>query len=237
MSAPPPALAGKRIAVIAAHPDDEILGCGGTIARHIAAGATVNVLIVAEGATSRTAQRQREEQISNLQLLANSAQAAHQIIGTSQLTLLDFPDNRLDSVDFLDIVKAVETFIDATAPDTVYTHFPGDLNIDHRLVSEAVQTACRPQPGSGICRILFFEVASSTEWRMTAPAASFIPNYFVNIEATLGKKLEALAAYSQEMRPWPHTRSLEAVEYLARWRGASVGVSAAESYMLGRYLT
>lgn len=237
MSSPCAKLAGQRIAVVAAHPDDEILGCGGTIARHIASGATVNVLIVAEGATSRSPQRQREENASNLQHLASSARIAHQIVGTSQLTLLDFPDNRLDSVDFLELVKAVETFIDTTAPDTVYTHFPQDLNIDHRLVSEAVQTACRPQPGSGIRKILFFEVASSTEWRMAGPAASFTPNYFVDIEATLGKKLEALAAYSQEMRPWPHARSLEAVEHLARWRGASVGISAAEAYALGRQLT
>lgn len=237
MSAPRTELDGKRIAVIAAHPDDEILGCGGTIARHIAAGATVNVLIVAEGVTSRTPQRQPKENISNLQHLASSAQVAHQIVGTSQLTLLDFPDNRLDSVDFLDIVKAVETFIEATTPETIYTHFPHDLNIDHRLVSEAVQTACRPQPGSGIRKILFFEVPSSTGWLMAGPATSFAPNYFIDIEATLKKKLEALAAYSQEMRPWPHARSLEAAEHLARWRGASVGTSAAEAYVLGQYLT
>ena len=229
-------LYGERIAVIAAHPDDEILGCGGTIARHVAAGAAVNVLIVAEGATSRTPQRQKEEHVTGLQQLAGSAHAAHAIVGTSQLTLLDLPHNRLDSVDFLDIVKAVETFIRATDPDTVYTHFPHDLNIDHRLVSEAVQTACRPQPGSGIRRILFFEVASSTEWRMAGSATSFAPNHFVDIEATLAKKLEALAAYSQEMRPWPHARSIQAAEHLARWRGASVGMAAVEAFVIGRQL-
>lgn len=230
-------LYGERIAVIAAHPDDEILGCGATIARHITAGAKVHVLIVAEGATSRTPHRHKEEHVTSLQQLAGSAHTAHAIIGTSQLTLLDFPDNRLDSVDFLDLVKAVETFIQATAPDTVYTHFPHDLNIDHRLVSEAVQTACRPLPGSAIQRIFFFEVASSTEWRIAGPATNFAPNHFINIEATLAQKLEALAAYSQEMRSWPHARSLQAVEHLARWRGACVGISAAEAFVVARQLT
>lgn len=229
-------LDGERVAVIAAHPDDEILGCGGTIARHAAAGATVSVLIVAEGATSRSAQRMREAHAPDLQDLAACAHAAHAAVGTRHLSLLDFPDNRLDSVDFLDIVKAIETFLAAAAADTVYTHFPHDLNIDHRLVSEAVQTACRPQPGATTRRLFFFEVASSTEWRLAGPGTTFSPNYFVDIEATLDKKLQALSAYHPEMRPWPHARSLAAVEHLARWRGASVGVPAAEAFVVGRQL-
>lgn len=226
----------RRIAVIAAHPDDEVLGCGGTIARHARDGAEVHVMIMAEGATARSEQRTPSAHASYLHTLAHSAEVAHQILGTRNLQLKDFPDNRLDSVDFLDIVKSVEQFVEITEPEIVYTHFPHDLNIDHRLVSEAVQTACRPIPGRNIQQILFFEVPSSTEWRMSPSSPAFHPNYFVDITETLDAKCKALQAYHQEMRAWPHARSITATEHLARWRGASVGREAAEAFILGRQI-
>lgn len=219
------------VAVIAAHPDDEVLGCGATIAKHVAAGERVHVLIVAEGATSRSPVRNREAAREQLSELASSAHAAHAILGSS-VEMLAFPDNRLDSVDLLDVVKAVETFLAKVAADTVYTHFADDLNVDHRIVSEAVQVACRPVPGAPVRKLLMFEVASSTGWRTTG--AAFNPNYFVAVAATLPAKLAALSAYASEMRPWPHARSLESVEALAKWRGASVGLAAAEAFVLGR---
>ena len=225
----------RTIAVIAAHPDDEVLGCGATMARHAAAGDQVHVLIVAEGATSRGAKRNREEAATELSELALNARKAHAILGSASLELLEFPDNRLDSVDLLDVVKVVETFLGKVRPDTVYTHFPNDLNVDHRVVSEAVQVACRPEPAATVRNLLMFEIASSTEWRI-ASSVSFTPDYFVDVSATLGKKMEALAAYASEMRPWPHARSLQAIEALARWRGASVGVQASEAFVLGRAL-
>jgi LmbE family N-acetylglucosaminyl deacetylase len=223
----------RRIAVIAAHPDDEVLGCGATIARHAAEGDVVHVLIVAEGATSRSATRDRQGSGEQLAHLAASARRANELLGTANLELLEFPDNRLDSVDLLEVVKAVETFLDRYKPHTVYTHWPFDLNVDHRIVSEAVQTACRPVPQSLQEQLLFFEVPSSTEWRVSA-GRSFEPTYFVDVSATLGSKQRALSAYASEMRAWPHSRSLEAVESLARWRGASIGAQAAEAFVLGR---
>jgi len=225
----------RRVAVVAAHPDDEVLGCGGTIARHAAEGDEVHVLIVAEGATSRGKTRDRAASSDALSQLGASAHRANQLLGTAKLELLEFADNRLDGVDLLDVVKAVESFLNKCKPQTVYTHWPSDLNVDHRVVSEAVQTACRPIPESIQEQILFFEVPSSTEWRLGA-GRTFEPNYFVDISATLELKRSALAAYGSEMRPWPHSRSLEALQSLARWRGASVGMEAAEAFVLGRAL-
>jgi N-acetylglucosamine malate deacetylase 1 len=225
----------RRVAVIAAHPDDEVLGCGATMARHAAGGDEVHVLIVAEGATSRMPQRDRSEAKAQLSELAASARSANQLLGTTSLKLLDFPDNRLDGIDLLDVVKAVESFLDACKPHTVYTHWPFDLNVDHRVVSEAVQTACRPLPQSRLEQLVFFEIPSSTEWRVSPPR-TFEPTYFVEISATLESKRLALAAYASEMRASPHARSVEAVESLARWRGATVGVNAAEAFVLGRGL-
>jgi N-acetylglucosamine malate deacetylase 1 len=226
-------IVSRTIAVVAAHPDDEVLGCGATIARHAIAGEQVHVLIVAEGATSRDVVRSRSGAAAQLSALATSAREAHAILGSASLEMLEFPDNRMDSVDLLDVVKPIEAFLNKVCPEILYTHFPADLNVDHRVVSEAVQVACRPVPGSKLKRLLLFEVASSTDWRV-ASSANFNPNYFVEISATLELKRRALSAYASEIRPWPHARSLEAVEALATWRGASIGVAAAEAFVLGR---
>lgn len=223
----------KTIAVIAAHPDDEVLGCGGTIARHISEGDEVHVLIMAEGETSRLQERNRENVSEKLDALSDAAARAHSVLGSSSLKMLPLPDNRLDSLDLLDVVKHVEDFIESFSPEIVYTHFPNDLNVDHRIVSEAVQTACRPIPNACVKTILFFEVASSTEWRI-GHSAAFTPNYFVNISDFLDKKQASLLCYQTEMRDFPHARSLQALENLARWRGATVGCLAAEAFMLGR---
>ena len=193
----------------------------------------MHVLIVSEGATSRDAIRSRANAQVELSDLAKSARNAHEILGSASLEMLALPDNRLDSVDLLDVVKPIEAFLHRVRPSTVYTHFPADLNIDHRIVSEAVQVACRPLPGSPFKQLLMFEVASSTEWRVATPVA-FSPNYFVEVSATLETKKRALMAYAAEVRPWPHARSLEAIEALAKWRGASAGVMAAEAFVLGR---
>jgi N-acetylglucosamine malate deacetylase 1 len=222
----------RRIAVVAAHPDDEVIGCGGTIAKHVSTGDSVSVLILGEGATSRLEQRDRDAASAELSRLSRGAREAHAILGTTALTLLGFPDNRLDQTDLLDIIKVVEKFLDDVRPHVVYTHFPHDLNIDHRIVSDAVQTACRQVPASQVEQVLLFEVASSTEWRMNAPA--FAPNHFVDVSQTLSLKLRALAAFESELRAWPHPRSLEGLEHLAHWRGATVGCGAAEAFVIGR---
>jgi N-acetylglucosamine malate deacetylase 1 len=225
------------ILVVAAHPDDEVLGCGGTIARHADAGDQVRVLIVAEGATSRQQQRDRNQASDELSALAQAAQQAGAILGAQGVELLDLPDNRLDSLDRLDLIKQIEERISRHQPQVVYVHHAGDVNIDHRRLHEAVVTACRPTPGQPVRRLLSFEVASSTEWQPPGSAPAFHPNWFVDISSQWPRKREALEAYASEMRPWPHARSIEALEHLARWRGAQVGVEAAEAFCLLRQLS
>ena len=226
----------KSIFIVAAHPDDEVLGCGGTVARHADAGDQVQVLIVAEGATSRQEQRNRNQASDEISALAQAAQKVGAILGAKGVELLDLPDNRLDSLDRLDLIKQIELRIERHQPQVVYVHHAGDVNIDHRRLHEAVVTACRPTPGQPVRRLLSFEVASSTEWQPPGSAPAFQPNWFVDISAQWLRKREALEDYASEMRPWPHARSIQAVEHLARWRGAQVGVEAAEAFCLLRQL-
>jgi len=219
----------KRVLVVGAHADDEVLGCGGTMARLAAEGADVHVLLLADGETSRDGARLQEQEARK----AAAADAAR-ILGCKSTISHDFPDNRLDSVDLLDIVKVIELRLAELQPDTVFAHHNGDVNIDHRRVHEAVLAACRPQPGHSVKQLLFYEVASSTEWRPAGSGVPFVPNTFFDISSTLIKKQAALNAYAAEMRDFPHARSIEAVAALAHWRGATVGVGAAEAFVLGR---
>ena len=220
--------------IIAAHPDDEVLGCGGSIAKWAKDGHDVHVLIMAEGATSRDKTRARDTRQKELSHLAQSAKMAGEILGVHSVELLDYPDNRMDSVDLLDVVKTVEEYIEKLKPVVVVTHHAGDLNIDHQITQQTVMTACRPQPSNCVKRILSFEVPSATEWQSPTVSRPFMPNCFEDISETLELKIKALEAYESEMREWPHARSIKAVEHLARWRGASVGVEAAEAFMLIR---
>ena len=196
----------NSILVVAAHPDDEVLGCGGTIARHADAGDHVQVLIVAEGATSRKLHRDRLQSGDKVSALAQAAHSAGSILGAAGVELLNLPDNRLDSLDRLDLIKQIEARIDLQRPQVVYVHHCGDVNVDHRRLHEAVVTACRPMPGQPVQRLLSFEVASSSEWQPPGSAPVFQPNWFVDISSQWQRKQEALTAYASEMRPWPHAR-------------------------------
>ena len=225
------------VLIIAAHPDDEVLGCGGTMVKHMQNGDDVHVLILAEGMTSRDATRNRDGRLDDLITLADTAKKANDIIGGTSLHLHDFSDNRMDSLDLLDVVKVVEGFIEKYQPSIVYTHHRGDVNIDHTVIHDAVIAATRPQPGHCVKTLLFFETASSTEWRPAQSLTAFNPNWFVDITGdALQKKLQALEAYTTEMRAFPHPRSVKALDYLAKWRGASIGCEAAEGFMLGRQI-
>jgi LmbE family N-acetylglucosaminyl deacetylase len=226
----------KTALVIAAHPDDEVLGCGGTMARLAAEGWAVHVLIVAEGATSRDRSRDRGARLGELSELAQAALAANARLGVTSVTLGDLPDNRMDSLELLDVVKTVEEAVDRHRPALVLTHHAGDLNIDHRILHDAVVTACRPLPGCPVRELLFFEVASSTEWRPAVSAPAFAPQVSYDISEHLLAQQEALSLYGSEMRAFPHARSIEALVALARWRGASCGVAAAEAFAVGRAL-
>jgi LmbE family N-acetylglucosaminyl deacetylase len=199
------------------------------MAAHAARGDDVHIAILAQGLTSRG-----PADDAAFARLHDAASEAQSIVGAKTLTLFDFPDNRLDCVALLDLVKVVEELVERYRPSTVYTHFAGDLNIDHRRTHEAVMTACRPLPGHCVDQVLCFEVSSATEWMPAGAAVPFVPNVFVGIGRTLDAKLAALNAYAGEMRPFPHARSLEAVRHLAGWRGASAGFAAAEAFVLAR---
>jgi len=224
------------VLVIAAHPDDEVLGCGGSIAKWSKDGHEVHLLIMAEGVTSRDKHRNRESRKQELSNLAQSVKRAADILGVKSVELLDYPDNRMDSVDLLDVVKTIETYVKKLKPGVVVTHHSNDLNIDHQIVHQAVITACRPQPGHPVKRILLFEVPSSSEWLSPVICGPFVPNWFEDISDTLELKIKALEIYQSEMREWPHARSIKAVDHLARWRGASVGCEAAEAFMATRVI-
>ena len=221
-----------KVLVVAAHPDDEVLGCGGTIAAHARRGDEVRVLLLAEGVTSRRATGAR----AALTRLHAAAAKANKLLGVQELILRKFPDNRMDTVPLLDVVRAVEAAMEEFPPEVVYTHHAGDLNVDHRITNQAVNTACRPLPGHTARTLLYFEVQSSTDWQPAVAAAPFAPDWYSDISATLPLKLKALRAYAAEMRLWPHARSLKSAEALAQVRGATVGVKAAEAFVLGRHL-
>jgi|TARA_R100001530_G_scaffold128257_1_gene97886 LmbE family N-acetylglucosaminyl deacetylase len=213
----------ETVLVVVAHPDDEVLGCGGTMAKHGANGDKVHTLILADGFSARLEGASRH---------TNALRAA-ETLGGEPPQFLDLPDNRLDTLPLLNVVKLVEGVVETLKPTIVYTHHGGDLNVDHRITHQAVMTACRPLPGSSVTAIYSFEVASSTELSLSQ---TFQPTHFVDIDLYLETKLDALACYEDEMRCFPHSRSLRAVEALAHWRGASVGVEAAESFEILRQI-
>lgn len=217
------------VLAVVAHPDDELIGLGGTLAKYVANGDNVCVLVLAEGATSRDGALQ-----DDVDLLVRCAQEAAVTLGVAPPRFGGFPDNRMDGVDLLDVVKAVEAVVSEITPDIVFTHHGGDLNVDHRRAHEAVLTACRPLSGAASATVLTFETLSSTEWQSTEQYSMFSPNYFIDISEHLETKKRALNCYPGEMRRFPHPRSIEAVIHLARLRGATVGVAAAEAFQLVR---
>jgi LmbE family N-acetylglucosaminyl deacetylase len=223
-----------NIVVLAGHSDDEVLGVGGTIARHSEMGDKVHVVVAAEGITSRDPARDLKLRKTELDQLRKTTERAAKDLRVSEVRFLGFSDNRCDSVDRLEIVKKVEKIIAELRPEIVYVHHGGDVNIDHRRLHEAAFTACRPQPGQPVTRLLSFETASSTEWAPPGSLPSFQPTVFVDIAQFWEQKLAALKTYHREMRPWPHARSIEAVQHLAKWRGASVGLEMAEAFVLMR---
>lgn len=224
-----------NVLIIAAHPDDEVLGCGGTMARLAQEGNDVKIAIIAEGLTSRNPRREQTGK-EELDHLHSRAKLAAEKIGASEVILSQMPDNRLDTVPLLDVVKAVEGLIERFAPEVIYTHHPGDLNIDHGVVHRAVLTATRPMAGQRVREIYAFEVASSTEWAFQRIAPGFRPNVFVDIAQTLETKVTAMECYDTETRKFPHPRSPEAVRAIAMRWGSVAGFQAAEAFELIRSL-
>jgi LmbE family N-acetylglucosaminyl deacetylase len=221
------------VLVVAAHPDDEILGCGGTMARLAREGHEVRTAILAEGMSSRYAQREDADPGQLRQLYARAQQATNKV-GARELVLCKLPDNRLDTVPLLEVVKLVEELVARFRPEVIYTHHPGDLNVDHGVVHRAVLTATRPMAGQCVREIYAFEVPSSTEWAFQRLEPSFRPSVFVDITETLETKIDALACYDTETRKFPHPRSPEALRAIATRWGSVVGLSAVEAFELIR---
>lgn len=223
--------------VVAAHPDDEVLGCGGTLAKLHSTGWRTHVLILGEGLTSRTYHSGEDTRGAELDLLHEATKAAHELLDVGTTQVGNLPDNRMDSVPLLDVVKLVESAVRRIEPSRVYTHHIGDVNVDHRVTHEAVQAATRPQPSCSVKELYFFEVPSSTEWRASGGSGQFAPGLFTDISDHLEAKQAALDCYASEMRAWPHPRSRRAVAALANWRGATVGLDAAEAFEVGRIIS
>lgn len=220
----------KKILIVVAHPDDEVLGCGGVIAKHVSEGDEVSLIVLADGVTSRGSSNGVEVRNSALK---NSCKH----LGISHLNKFNFPDNKMDTIPFLDIVKTVENCLRENLPDIIYTHSFFDLNIDHIITHKVVMTACRPQFGDlFVPEILSFYTPSSTEWSSISMNNAFKPNKFVEISPFFSKKVEALKFYDLEMRDYPHPRSYEAIEATAKYFGSLSGLKMAECFFIERII-
>jgi LmbE family N-acetylglucosaminyl deacetylase len=221
----------RRVLVIAAHPDDEALGCGATMAKHAARGDRVWILILGEGVRARREYRGREGK-SLVTALRKNAQKAATLMGAERLILRSFPDNQFDGVSLLKIIYAVEEVTRVFAPNIIYTHHYTDVNVDHRRTLEAVEAVIRPMPAIPIEQVFAFEVPSSTEWSFTRKDV-FRPDVFNALEEKFfEKKMEAMQCYKSEMRSFPHPRSPEYLRALAMMRGGQGGVPLAEAFEL-----
>jgi LmbE family N-acetylglucosaminyl deacetylase len=218
-----------NVLVVAAHPDDELLGCGGTAARLAREGHSVYMAILGEGITSRHHQREGADPAA-LTALRTCSQRVADLLGVKELFLHNLPDNRFDSVPLLDVIKVVEDLIERWRPSVVYTHHGGDLNVDHQTLSRAVLTATRPTEGHPVRELYMFEIASSTEWGFQQLSPVFRPNVFVDIADTLSLKLEGMRQYESESRKFPHPRSPEALTAIAQRWGSVAGCKAAEVF-------
>lgn len=227
----------ERLLVVAAHPDDEVLGCGGMIARFVDAGAAVRVIFLAEGITARYLPDQFSDPVvvGKTERRNRNALAANAILGVpaEQVFVEQRYCCRLDQVPLIDLVRQIEHHINEFRPTRLFTHTDSDPNVDHGLVHRAVLAAARPISDAAPRVIYAFEVLSSTEWN---PQHPFRGQVFFDVSTTIDRKVRALAAYDDEMQPPPHPRSEEVVRALARFRGAAAGYHFAEAFQLVRSL-
>ncbi len=226
----------KAILVVAAHPDDEVLGCGGTIALLKKQGYTAYTLILGEGKTSRPQYHAKKSpnKISSLNDLKKEALKANTILGVKTVYFADLPDNKFDTVSLLSVAQIIEKYKEKLKPEIIFTHHFGDLNIDHQITYQAVLTATRPMAKECVKDIFSFEVPSSTEWNLGNRAKSFQPNVFFDISSTIAIKIKAMAAYHSELKNYPHPRSLQHIKELAKVNGTKVGLNYSENFHLIR---
>ena len=220
-----------KILVIAAHPDDEILGMGGTLCKHSIAGDEIHVLFISDGVTGRDYNYDPVKRRGEIDQRKEMAKKASQKYNAASLQFLDYPNLRLDKELILEITKDIEELIFKYAPNLIYSHHANDTNIDHRVTSEATIYACRPVPGISIKTIRLFEIPSSTEYSHSSIGSIFEPNCFSDISQYFDSKIQMLRDYEYEMRDFPHPRSQKAIEARDHYRGSSVGVECAEAFM------
>lgn len=217
----------KKILIIVAHPDDEVLGCFGTVARFIKEGYEAYTLILGEGKTSRDEIRKVENKEKEIKILNAEIQKANNTIGVKKVFVESFPDNRFDSVDLLDIIKVISKVKDEIKPEIIFTHYEYDLNIDHQITYKAVITATRPMKDESVKEIYSFEILSSTEWNYPL---GFSPNTFFDIGETLDLKIRAMKEYQSELCIYPHPRSLKGIKLNAEYQGMRVGKKYVEAF-------
>jgi LmbE family N-acetylglucosaminyl deacetylase len=225
---------GKNILVVAAHPDDEILGCGGTIARAIKEnGATIQCVfaMVAAGIRYKTGTFEFAQETKRRQ---NEAIKVSKMLKCNRPIFLNFPSIRITREIYPDLSQSIEEIIRRLSPDTVFVHNASDNNFDHRIVFEATMTACRPQENVKVEEILAYEVPSATDDHNDGLGRAFVPNVFVNIEKYVSTKTALLQVYKKELRESPHARSLDAIDNLAKYRGSIVNQSRCEAFKLIR---
>jgi len=231
-------LRNKRILVVVAHPDDEVLGLGATMHRLIKDyGCVVRAVILGEGITSRSDNRDTEKWNEQLKIHKENIEAARRCIGYESIGVYDFPDNRFDSIALLDIIKVVESEKSAFVPDIIFTHHGGDLNVDHQKTFEAVITATRPMAHESTLAIITFETMSGTEWRASSDPRHFLPNLIAEIsEEGLDAKCKAMESYEYERRIYPHPRSSQALKIRAQMWGVANGIKLAEAFQVIRII-
>jgi|SaaInlV_125m_DNA_1040241.scaffolds.fasta_scaffold18172_3 LmbE family N-acetylglucosaminyl deacetylase len=217
---------GKKVLICVAHPDDETIGCGGTIAKHVSLGDKVYCVAMTDGVSSRDSYKTKD-----IKIRESSKNKAEKILGFKWIELKKkFPDNQMDDVKFLKIVKLIEKLKNKIKPSVVYTHFPEDLNIDHRITAEATLTAFRPFV-KNLDMILAFEIPSATDYRYYKKKI-FNPNYINDISKFWNLKKKALIAYKQELKKYPNSRSLKGIEILSKYRGSQNSLKFAESFVI-----
>lgn len=226
----------KKIMIVVAHPDDEILGLGAAMHRLIREyEVQTHVVILGEGLTSRSDERDPEKWKEELRIHKKNIEDAQNAIGYQSVRTYDFPDNRFDTVPLLDIIKVLEKEKEDFSPDVIFTHHGGDVNIDHQRTFEAVITACRPVETENVQGIITFETPSGTEWRASTDPKHFIPNLFLIFEEkNLQAKINAMESYKFEKRDYPHPRSPKALTIRASFWGQSIGAEYAEAFSIVR---
>jgi LmbE family N-acetylglucosaminyl deacetylase len=215
-----------NVLVVAAHPDDEVLGEGGTLVRHARAGDVITILIACTGPNLRYGPEETDRLLDASRRVATCLGASGRFGG--------LPDQHLDAVTLTDVIAVVDDVMADSSAELVYVHHPGDLNRDHRILNEAVAVAARPYGRHAVRTIRCFETPSSTEWSGPAGLERFRPNLFVDISATLDEKIDVFAEYASEVRPSPHPRALDALIARARYWGSVAGFDAAEPFVVVR---